>query len=664
MLVIALWTQEIILERVASRVIRDVQDKAEFAIADINNTFWRTGQIAESWLSQRWSGEWSEPDFERLFVPLLRTAPVIASAIVASPEGDLYVLTRRQNAWRSTLLRPSEWGRQARIRRWSNDRPAIREGWAELDHSVYESPWLTFALGLYDALGPGAPLEARAYVGDPREFIATGDTGRIASVALTRADGQVAVLGLQVRTKEITEVMRGIRRPERGRDALLYGSPNSKQSLLFLGVPDDPRVPTLEQASRYLLRPPAELGGPISDLLDRLFELEEYTLGEPVRFTSGGEPWWGMAREVPTIAGFVETTAPPRWFVMANTEASLLAHVPNVFPWIVAATVLIVGLAVWRALRLAGSIGRPIEQLVDESRRMQRLSFEQEARVDTDIVELNILGRAIDSMRGALRSYAEGSEEERIAEAITRAALPPGFPRPPGYQIEAFRRPAEEADGAVFDVIARSESGRAKGRRKRVGSRESVACLMLDPRASGIEAAVLSAQLRAVFLAGARAGVDLEQIAVNVAAFLQEDLRDAAAVRAWFGELDAGDATLACHAAGFDTVLHYRAAERDCVPAGEVGPALGGAEKAKSPTLAKVKLAPGDIVAVASMGVVDALDAARQRFGSARIEALLAEHAGISAAEIAAQMEAALDAFCEGAHVMSDQTMLLIKRQA
>ena len=44
------------------------------------------------------------------------------------------------------------------------------------------------------------------------------------------------------------------------------------------------------------------------------------------------------------------------------------------------------------------------------------------ARVETDIVELNILGQAMESMRRALRSYAAVSEEERIAEAITRAA--------------------------------------------------------------------------------------------------------------------------------------------------------------------------------------------------------------------------------------------------
>ena len=80
--------------------------------------------------------------------------------------------------------------------------------------------------------------------------------------------------------------------------------------------------PGIEDARRYMLRPPAELGGPVSDLLDHLFELEEYTLGDPIRFVSAGKPWWGMARELFPVAGVVPTTSQPRWLLVARSEAS------------------------------------------------------------------------------------------------------------------------------------------------------------------------------------------------------------------------------------------------------------------------------------------------------------------------------------------------------
>ncbi len=664
MLAITLWTRAVFVERAVSRVMQDVEKEAEYALANIDDKILGFGRISESWLRDRWSGKWSEEQFDSIFVPLLSAAPFISSVLIGSPSGELYVLTRTADEWRSSLVRPSQWGNRARTRRWSDSKPTPSTGWADSSHSVYAAPWLTFALGLQEITKRDAPHEARVYIGDPREVVATGEAGRILSLALMRNDGQTVVLAFQSRIEIATEMVRALRRLEDGRDAMLYGNPNRKASLVFLGVPNHPRAPTMEAARRYMLRPPAELGGPISDLLEHLFAVEEYTLGSPTRFDSDGETWWGMAQELFPVSGITPTSSQPQWLLVARSEADLLADIPNVIPWIVGVAVVIVALAIWQAVRLAARIGEPIEQLVDKSRRMQRLSFEQEAKLETDIVELGILARAMDVMREALLSYTSVSEEERIAEAIMRSILPVSFPRPAGYQIAALHRPATEPGGTVFDVSTLTQADYSQRRRKTTRKQGNVAFLMLDPWATGLEAAMLSSQMRAAFRAGSRAGVALEQIARAMDLFLCQDLRDAGSVRAWFGQLNADRATLSCLAASFETVLHYRAAQGRFAPVGKAGSALGRGETASALAAATIELAPGDLVVIASLGVVDALSVTRERFGSARIEAIIAEHATAPADEIVARLETALGAFCEGEHEVSDQAILLIKREA
>ncbi|MDJ0951214.1 MAG: SpoIIE family protein phosphatase [Alphaproteobacteria bacterium] len=663
MLGIALWTQEIIVKRATSRIIRDVQNRAVAGLASFDRGMVRVLELTESWLEDRWSGEWTETEFEQTLVPLLGAIPYLSSVMVADPSGNLYVLTQRPGEWRTMLFRPNEWGRQVRTRQWSETQRTPRQGWVESAYSVFTSPWFTFARGIQDKAGRRVPMKARLHVSDPRAVTATGVRGRIVSVAVTRHGGDFVVMAFQANLETATELARSLRRLDGGRDAILYGSPNRKENLIFLAVPNHPGAPTIEDAKRHLLRPPSELGGPVSDLVDYLFEQKEYILGEPARFSSGGEPWWGIIAELPPFADAVESMTHPRWLVVARSEAELLATIPNVIPWIIAVTLVIVTLAIWRAARLATTISRPIEELVDESRRMQRLDFEQERKFETDIVELGILGTAMDSMRRALWSYASVSEEERMADAIMRATLPISFPQPSGFQIEALRRPAAEPCGAVFDVIQAARSGPSTGRRKTARSQGGVDCLMLDPQGAGLEAAMLSAQLRAVFRAAVHAEVELGEIARAMDVLLREDLRNAGSVRAWFGDLNVDRATLSSISAGFETPLHYRAHGRRFAAASDAGSSLGGPEKGPPLRTATVKLSAGDIFVVASIGVIDALNTERERFGSARIETVIAEHASAPAAEILAHLETTLETFCEGAQAMADQTVLLIKRE-
>jgi len=73
-------------------------------------------------------------------------------------------------------------------------------------------------------------------------------------------------------------------------------------------------------------------------------------------------------------------------------------------------------------------------------------------------------------------------------------------------------------------------------------------------------------------------------------------------------------------------------------------------------------LGPGDIYAAISDGIFESEGPAGEEFGIERVQAILREHRGESAAAIVARIRQAVDAFTEGAPAADDRTIVLIMR--
>jgi serine phosphatase RsbU (regulator of sigma subunit) len=392
----------------------------------------------------------------------------------------------------------------------------------------------------------------------------------------------------------------------------------------------------------------------MSDLLNHLLSLKSYTLGEPVRFESGDEAWWGMANEVENTVVEAAVTSQPVWLGAVIPESDLLARIPNLVPWMLVATVLVLVLAIFRAVRLAGAVSQPVEQLVEQSRRMQRLDFSREETVRSDVIEIGILAGTLDSMRRAMQAHTAESEQKRITDAILRNTLPRSLPVPRGYRVDVLRLPTEERGGDLVDVMGVANEGSLEP--------DGLALLVLVPEGDGVEAAVISVELRASFRTGVRAGLAPGLLADHLDQNLREDLESVQTVRAWFGTLDARSNRLLGLPVGVESVLHYRARESRSVRLPTTDFALGRGER---PTLAQaheIDLAPGDVVAVVTRGVVDALSAARERFGIDRVEACIASHHTADTPAIIDRLKQAIEEFCAGARATEDKTITLIKR--
>jgi sigma-B regulation protein RsbU (phosphoserine phosphatase) len=72
---------------------------------------------------------------------------------------------------------------------------------------------------------------------------------------------------------------------------------------------------------------------------------------------------------------------------------------------------------------------------------------------------------------------------------------------------------------------------------------------------------------------------------------------------------------------------------------------------------------PGDFLLLYTDGLTDAIDASGEPFGTQRLERILSETRGASAAEIIGQVEEAVFAHSVDTTPFDDITMLLVRRQ-
>ncbi len=639
----------------AQRASQAMMAQVVDTVAAETSTFYRSVAsiftLVDFWAARTWSGAWDTYEFDRIFAPMLLAFYEASSVYLAQGSGDFYMLSRDDATWLSWTVRPVAWGDRALLRTWTDDDPIPKETWRPLEFDVRTLPWFEAALVRIEAVGASAPLADRTTVGRAALSPATRVPGQALTMAGATPLDDRFVFAFERSLTGVTERLAELRVLEGGRVATLTGDPSAPGELILTGVPISGAAHDLAAAERLILAPPERLGGPVAAFVAGSVTDRRTLPSEPVRFTSDGIAWWGMARRV-DASGF-ERSAQPDWVVAVVPEQDLLRRLPNLGLALAAVTALALALAFLRARALAGRFSQPIDELVEHSRRMQRLDFERPARVDTDIVEIGILGGTLESMRRALHAYASISEETRIAEAILRGTLPAGLRRPDGYAIEALWQPAAESGGEVFDVLVEEPGAATAGR---------AALLLLEPDSFGVEAAVLSAQLRAVFRSAVRSGAGPGEIAAYLQRCLVEDLREAGTVRAWIGLLDPPSGRLDWVAAGFTgNVVHLGAAGTAADLLDSAEPALG-AERGHGFRCSALVLAEGELLAVVSDGVIDALSDARERFGIGRVRDTLLRHAAADPAAIAGEIERAIAAFTGQARVQADRTVLLLAR--
>ncbi len=603
----------------------------------------RSGLFPENWLTG---------DLDPYFQAFIGSIPQLSSINLADLSGDSYMLLHTGNDWESRISKPETWGNRTRWREWTNEDRTPKESWREIDYDARARPWYKSGAAQIANKNSDTPIRELIQWTEPHEFFTTKRPGVTASVAVKAPDGRSFFLALNIFIEDLSKYTTNLRVGESGMVFVLAGDPGSKDARL-IGLPSDPRFKGNLDIQKYILRAPHELGGPVADFTAHVSEpgkLEQFT---PVEFYSKGQKWWGMARR------WDISTERPMWIGMVISEQDLLRGIPNLTAWLIGVTALFLLLAVIRGVRLARTFSDPIDGLVRQGERMQRLNFQPSEPVNSRIVEIKLLATTLERMRQALFSFSSVREDIRIAHSIRRAILPAPMPTMPGFEIEAWCEPSSEVGGEAYDVVDFWVNRQTPGRS--AGPADGVALFIFDAAGLGVNTAVKGSQLRAIFRTGVRLGVDLPVLAEQMNQHLRNDAPDSGPVLSWYGLLNRSDSQLTSLCLGQEPVLRYSAAERRFHHLDNPSSALGFEEQITAMPIQSVRLESGDIIVIASDGVVDTMNPAREKFGIERIKEVVIEHQQADGKQILERLRQALTEFHAGSATDEDRTIVLIK---
>jgi len=653
MLVTELLIERHIIRRLANveatNAIELVQEHYDHFIEPIEVLFDATAYRIQNGLFPE---NWLTGDLDLYFESFIGSIPHLSSINLADISGDSYMLLHTDKDWQSRISKPQTWGKRVRWREWTDEDPTRKESWREIDYDARLRPWYKSGAAQIANKDSRAPIRELIQWTQPHEFVTTKRPGVTASVAVEAPDGRRFFLALNIFIEDLSRYTTTLRAGESGLVFVLAGDPGRKDSSL-IGLPSDPRFKGNLDIQKYMLRAPHELGGPLADFTAQLSKPGNLDHYAPVQFYTGGKKWWGMARR------WNIRTERPMWIGMVISEQDLLRGIPNLTLWLVGVTTLFLLLAVIRGVRLARTFSDPIDGLVRQGERMQRLNFQPSEPVRSNIVEIRLLATTLERMRQALYSFSSVREDVRIAHSIRRAILPAPLPTMPGFQIEAWSEPSSEVGGEAYDMVDYWVNRQAAS--KTAGPPDGVTLFIFDAAGLGVNTAVKGSQLRAIFRTGVRLGVELPVLAEQMNQYLRKDAPESGPVRSWYGQLNSADSQLTSLCLGHEPVLRYVAGENSFQHLDTPSSPLGFEDQVAISSTQSVQLAQGDIIVIASDGVVDTLSPQREKFGVDRIKEVIIKHQQADCKQILEQLRQALTDFAAGSAADEDRTIVLIK---
>lgn len=251
-------------------------------------------------------------------------------------------------------------------------------------------------------------------------------------------------------------------------------------------------------------------------------------------------------------------------------------------------------------------------------------------------------------MTEALIEGEKMRQELEMARVVQMSTLPSTMPVVQGYDVYGSFRPASLTGGDTFDLSLQEQG---------------LLTVLGDATGHGIAPALSVTQMHAMLRMAFRMGADLEAAVLHVNNELAQRLADDRFITAFIGLLDPQAHRMHFHSAGQAPILHWHAASGVCEHHDPTSFPLAAMPLKRLRPATCLAFEPGDILALISDGVYEYHDAEGEQFGVARVEALLAQHRALPAADIAAAILGAVAAFARGAPQEDDITIVLVKRE-
>ncbi len=250
------------------------------------------------------------------------------------------------------------------------------------------------------------------------------------------------------------------------------------------------------------------------------------------------------------------------------------------------------------------------------------------------------------------RPTADDLERElRVARRIQRSLvrLPPT--ELAGWQLASDYRPAREIGGDFFDVFPVLDPTR----------RDHVAIVIADVSGKGISAALLMAFLRPVIRAAIDHTGDPVEALERVNRILVEERQTGMFATALCGVLDLRSGSFRFASAGHEAPIRLPGDGSAPASAADGGPLLGlfAGLALREQVL---QLEPGDLLALYTDGVTDAVSPSGERFGYDRFVASLAAHRAAGPEALAQAVVGDILEFQGDRQAADDLALLLLRR--
>jgi len=243
-------------------------------------------------------------------------------------------------------------------------------------------------------------------------------------------------------------------------------------------------------------------------------------------------------------------------------------------------------------------------------------------------------------------------EEIKLARAIQVGLLPRELPAPDGWSLHGGSVPSRGVSGDYYLATLRAEGS-------------ELFAMIVDVSGKGMGAALLTASLEALAASPVAAGLAPGEIAPLVSNLLYRRTplaKYATAMLVSVTVSGAADGRLGFTNAGHNPALLLRvggAVER----LGATGPPIGLLAEASFTQQERI-LAPGDLLALYTDGIVEACDPDDEEYGIERLEAFLVAHRAAPLDAIAERLDQALEGFVRGVPYADDRTLVLLRREA
>jgi phosphoserine phosphatase RsbU/P len=243
------------------------------------------------------------------------------------------------------------------------------------------------------------------------------------------------------------------------------------------------------------------------------------------------------------------------------------------------------------------------------------------------------------------------AEELALARRIQIALLPPSLPELPGWELYGANTPSRGVSGDYFAVVTRTASAG--------GERECV-LMVADVSGKGMAASLLTASLEAFAAGPIEDGLPPDDICAKLSRLLYRRTPPEKYATAVVAAINLDTGILRYANAGHNPPLVVRAGGAiEELAATGVPIALLPAAAYEA---AEIHLAPGDSLLLYTDGIVEANDPEGEEYGNDRLADLCRRHSQSSCPDLAAALDADLEAFARGVPFADDRTLVMARR--